>query len=236
MGTSAARRGPRTGRWRLAKAAATRYLSPDAGGPAYAAEVIRRYGAALAETAGPDAPGALAQFRLTRQVAQEVGALAATAAAAGWPAALEGLELGHLAGQPPEVVGQGLAAALVGPAGGLEAAALRPALALWLPRQFADKPSPAPPLSPPTGVPADSVRWFLILAGHLRLVLDLGESLEAAAASAGHLQQGLAGLHEAMARRAGAGSIDDAPPATPEHWRGLPGWTWITRTLSRLLA
>ena len=52
MGTSSARRGPTTGLWRAAKGAATRYLSPAAGGEVSAREVAARYLAALAETPG----------------------------------------------------------------------------------------------------------------------------------------------------------------------------------------
>ena len=47
MGTSSARRAPTTRRWRLAKAAATRYLSPESGGAVDAREVAARYVAAL---------------------------------------------------------------------------------------------------------------------------------------------------------------------------------------------
>ena len=52
MGTSSARRGPTTGLWRVAKGAATRYLSPGAGGEVSAREVAARYLAALAGDSG----------------------------------------------------------------------------------------------------------------------------------------------------------------------------------------
>ena len=53
MGTSSARRGP-TGRlWRLAKGAATRYLSPGNAAAVAAGEVAARYVAALGEAGGP---------------------------------------------------------------------------------------------------------------------------------------------------------------------------------------
>ena len=52
MGTSSARRGPTTALWRAAKGAATRYLSPEAGGEVSAREVVARYLAALEETPG----------------------------------------------------------------------------------------------------------------------------------------------------------------------------------------
>ena len=86
MGTSSARRGPTTGLWRAAKGAATRYLSPGAGGEVSAREVVARYLAALAETPGQGE--ALAAFRFTRKVGQDLGALGQEVEARGWEAAL----------------------------------------------------------------------------------------------------------------------------------------------------
>ena len=88
MGTSSARRGPTTGLWRAAKGAATRYLSPGAGGEVSAREVVARYLAALEETPGQGE--ALAAFRFTRKAAQDLGAFWQEVAARGWEAALAG--------------------------------------------------------------------------------------------------------------------------------------------------
>jgi hypothetical protein len=73
MGTSTARRAPTTRAWRLAKGAATRYLSPESAAPAEAREVIISYVAALEQGSGQEAGGALAAFRLTRRIAQKLG-------------------------------------------------------------------------------------------------------------------------------------------------------------------
>ena len=128
MGTSSARRGPTTALWRAAKGSATRYLSPAAGGEVSAREVVSRYLAALAETPGQGE--ALAAFRVTRKVAQELGALGEEAAARGWDAALAGRGLASLAGGPPELLAPGVAGVLAGSGGGLEEAVVRTALAL----------------------------------------------------------------------------------------------------------
>ena len=58
--------------WRAAKGAATRYLSPGAGGEVSVREVAARYLAALAETPGQGE--ALAAFRFTRKAGQDLGA------------------------------------------------------------------------------------------------------------------------------------------------------------------
>ena len=120
MGTSSARRGPTTALWRAAKGSATRYLSPAAGGEVSAQEVVSRYLAALAETPGQGE--ALAAFRVTRKVAQDLGALGQEVAARGWEAALAGRGLAPLAGGSPGAVGargcRGVGRERRGPGGG----------------------------------------------------------------------------------------------------------------------
>ena len=211
--------------WRSAKGAATRYLSPGAGGEVSAREVVARYLAALGEAPGPGE--ALAAFRVTRKVAQDLGALGQEVAARGWEAALAGRGLAPLAGGPPELLAPGVAGVLAGSGGGLEEAVVRTALALVVREavQSRDRMEPA-----------QVVRRFLVTAVHLRLVLDLGEPLEAAAGSSGRLRDGLSRI---MARiEAGALAANDAPPAppdTPGLWQGLTGWTWVTGVMAGLL-
>jgi hypothetical protein len=228
MGTSAARRAP-TGRlWRLAKGAATRYFSPAGGAAVTAGEVTARYLAALREGGEQGGAGPLAAFRLTRKVAQELGALASRAASRGWAGALKDLGLEESAPGPPEVLAQGLAGALAGMEGGLEAAVARAALTEVLARSAYRSEGPfgdaeAAPL----------VRRFLVTALHLRLALDLGEPLEAAAADYQRFQRGMAGLRDSLT--AASGAVSD-PPRRPQDWQGLPGWTWATRELEALFA
>jgi hypothetical protein len=78
------------------------------------------------------------------------------------------------------------------------------------------------------------VRRFLAQAFHLRLALDLGESLEAAAPGYSQLRQGLNGLAGCIGLAATAPQ-PEAAPRTPEHWLGLPGWTWVTGVLEGLM-
>jgi len=217
MGTSSARRAPSSRLWRLAKAAATRYLAPEAAVPVAAGEVVARYLAALNETAGVDA-GALAAFRLTRKVAQNLGGLVSLAQSQGWPVALEAWGLADLAGQPPEALALGLSAALAGPGGELEAVVARASLASVL-MQGHEEPDPA--------------RWvsgFLATALCQRLALDLGESLEAAAPGFRPLKGGLKGLQAWIEKSLAV--LPLGPPPDPEHWRGLAGWLWVTSLLA----
>ena len=130
MGTSSARRGPTGPFWRLAKRAASRYLSPGTAGRVAAREVAARYVAALGEgSAPPDLAGALAAFRLTRRVAQNLGAFYCQAASRGWPAALDAWGLKEAAGEEVRAVpAHSLSAALEFPGGGLEQAVAHTAL------------------------------------------------------------------------------------------------------------
>ena len=226
MGTSNARRAPSTRLWRRAKLAATRYLSPASAGAVAAREVAARYVAALGEGGGPGPAGALSAFRLTRRVAQNLGAFCCQAASRGWPAALEDLGLKVLAGSAPEALAQALSATLGVPGGGLEQAVAHTALLETLRN-----------LSGNSGAHLKAVGLagrFLAAALHLRLALDLGDSLEAAAPGIFPLRQGLAGLAACLDRAAKIPTLP-AAPLTPGDWLGLPGWTWVTHLLAGLL-
>jgi hypothetical protein len=225
MGTSAARRAPTTALWRLAKGAATRYLSPEAGGTVTAGEVAARYLAAL----GEGDQRVLAAFRLTRKVAQDLGGLAAQATSQGWEGTLEVWGLGELAGASPEVAAQAVSAALVGADAGLEAVVARAAVvAVWLQSGAVRGPVPAAGVNP-----GQLVSGFLAAALHLRMALDLGEPLEAAAGSCSRLQGGLEDLQGWIETATAATSPAAPPPA--ENWRGLAGWTWVTGVMDGLI-
>jgi hypothetical protein len=224
MGTSSARRGPTTGLWRRAKATATRYLSPAAGGQVSAREVAARYLAALAETPGQG--DRLAAFRFTRKVAQDLGAFWQEVNTRGWEAVLAERGLAPLRQGPPEMLAPGVSAVVAGSGGGLEEAVVQTAVALVV-RQAVTSPGPPdPPLV---------VRRFLATVVRLRLTLDLGEPLEAAAGSYGRLRDGLGRLQAVLEAGTAAAGAPAAPPATPGHWRGLPGWTWVTEIMTALM-
>jgi len=201
MGTSSARRGPTTGLWRRAKGAATRYLSPEAGGEVGAREVVARYLTALTETPGQG--DRLAAFRITRKAAQDLGAF--------WE---EGL------------AAPGVSGMLAESGGGLEEAVVRTALTLVVPPavKSADRPATA-----------DLVRQFLATALYLRLALDLGEPLEAAAGSYRRLRDGLNRIKAVIEAGPEAAGPPSEPPATPGHWQGLAGWTWVTEIMDGML-
>ncbi len=116
-----------------------------------------------------------------------------------------------------------LAGVLMEPDGSLEGAVVRSSLATVL-------------LDFETSMidsPDQVVTRFLAESFYRRLVLDLGEPLEAAGLSFGHWRQGLHGLKNWIA---GAAAVKEpAEPATPEQWRGLAGWTWVTLTLETML-
>ncbi len=180
MGTSSARRGPTTALWRAAKGAATRYLAPEGGGELNAREVVARYLAALEETPGQG--DRLAVFRFTRRVGQELGAFWEEVNARGWEPGLQDRGLASLAHGDAALLAHGLSGVLAGSGGGLEESVVRTALALVLrrARQSGDQ-----------ATPAQMVQQFLATAVTLRLALDLGEPLEAAAGSYGRLKDGL---------------------------------------------
>jgi hypothetical protein len=224
MGTSSARRGPTTGLWRSAKGAATRYLSPAAAGEVSAREVVSRYLAALAET--PGAGEALAAFRVTRKAAQDLGSLWQEVAARGWNLALQDRGLTPLAREPVELLAPGLSGVLAGNGGGLEDAVVRTALALVIAPAVQSQDQPEP---------AQVVRQFLVTALHLRLALDLGEPLEAAAGSSAQLRDGLNRIKAVIETGAEATGPPPEPPATSSLWQGFTGWTWVTEVMAGLM-
>jgi hypothetical protein len=224
MGTSSARRGPTTGLWRSAKGAATRYLSPAAGAEVSARQVVARYLAALEETPGQGE--ALAAFRVTRKAAQDLGAFWQEVAALGWEAALEAQGLAPLAREPASTLATGVSGVLAGSGGGLEEAVVRTALALVLGPAVTSQDVPKP---------VQVVRQFLVTALYLRLALDLGEPLEAAAESSGRLRDGLSRIKAVIEAGALAAGAPSEPPATPGLWQGFTGWTWVTEVMAGLM-
>jgi hypothetical protein len=224
MGTSSARRGPSTGLWRGAKGAATRYLSPEGGGELNAREVVARYLAALEETPGQG--DRLAAFRLTRKVSQELGAFGEEVHSRGWERVLKDRGLAPLAHSQATVLAQGLSGVLAGSGGGLEEAVVRTALALVLRRMVQSEDRIAP---------ANLVRQFLATAVTLRLALDLGESLEAAAGSYGRFKDGFNHIKHLIEVKVPGAEGQPEPPATPDHWQGLTGWIWVTEIMAALL-
>ena len=147
-------------------------------------------------------------------------------AARGWDAALKDRGLAPLARGPPEMLAPGVSGVLAGSGGGLEEAVVRTALALVIRQaiQSQDRPDPA-----------QMVRQFLVTAVHLRLALDLGEPLEAAAGSYGRLRDGLSRIKAVIEAGAAAAGAPPEPPATPGHWQGLTGWTWVTEVMAALM-
>ena len=79
------------------------------------------------------------------------------------------------------------------------------------------------------------VRQFLATAVHLRLALDLGESLEAAAGGYARLRDGLARIKALIEADAAAITAASEIPETTAHWQGLAGWTWITEIMAGLM-
>jgi hypothetical protein len=158
-------------------------------------------------------------------VAQDLGAFWQEVEAQGWDAALK--DRGLTPGPPgtAAMLAAGVSEGLAGSGGGLEEAVVRTSLAVVLRPAVQAEPRPEA---------AQVVRRFLAAAFSLRLTLDLGEPLEAAAGGYGRLRDGLnriMALVEATAP--GPGEAPDTP-ATPEHWRGLPGWTWVTALMAGL--
>jgi hypothetical protein len=224
MGTSSARRGPTTALWRAAKAAATRYLSPEGGGELNVREVVARYLAALEETPGQG--DRLAVFRFTRKVGQELGAFWEEVNVRGRERSLEERGLAPLVHGEVTMLAQGLSGVLAGSGGGLEEAAVRTTLALVLRRALQ---------SGNEITPANLVRQFLATAVTLRLALDLGEPLEAAASSYGRLKHGFHHIEQLIEANVSGENEQTAPPTSPDHWQGLAGWIWVTEILGALM-
>jgi hypothetical protein len=187
------------------------------------------YVAALEESAvqeGVDLGGA---FRRTRKAAQNLGDFLSRAYSLGWEKALatHGLEGGE--DLPPEGAAAFLAASLWGSSSdSLEAAVARVALARILAEILA-----APAFLGPDA-PARVVRRFLAAAFGLRLVLDLGESMEAAAPDASLLRQRLEALGQWLEQT--AARVSPGPPPPGSRWLSLDGWTWLSRALEDLMA
>jgi hypothetical protein len=226
MGTSTARRGPSTAVWRMAKGAATRYLSPEGAAPVEAREVVRRYVAALEETQVSHGRDLLAGFRLTRKAAQGLGEFGDAAAASGLSAALAAWDLAEVAQSSPEEAVLALAEAWLEDDGGLEAAVARSALATCLDKLLTPDPGSTSRLDGPALVKA-----FLSRALYQRLVLDLGECLEAAAPGWPEFKAGLTRL---AAEITAAGLAVPGDPPRAGQWQGLAGWVYVTRLLEHL--
>jgi hypothetical protein len=224
MGTSSARRGPTTALWRAAKGAATRYLSPEGGGELNAREVVARYLAAVEETPGQG--DRLAVFRFTRKVGQELGAFWEEVNSRGLEGSLQERGLVPLVHAEVTMLAQGLSGILAGSGGSLEEAALRTTLALVLRRALRAENETTP---------AHLVQQFLVTAVTLRLALDLGEPLEAAAGSYGRLKDGFNHIKQLIEVNVPGENDQAAPPTSPDHWQGLAGWIWVTGIMAALL-
>jgi len=109
----------------------------------------------------------------------------------------------------------------------LEEALVRTSLGLVMRRAVISGDRPDPP---------QLVRQFLATALCLRLALDLGEPLEAAAGGSRRLRDGLTRIQALIEAGMAAASPPGEPPGTPGHWQGLPGWTWVTEIMAALLA
>lgn len=166
----------------------------------------------------------MAGFRLTRKAGQNLGAFSSEVASQGWDAALEAWGLAGLTEPSGAMAVPLLAGALLEADGSLEDAVAHSALAAVL-QDFRTLEKAAP---------VQMVARFLSEALYQRLVLDLGESLEAACGSYGHWRQGLAGLKDWIIR---SGALaEGADPPIARQWRGLAGWQWVTLALEKMLA
>uniref|UniRef100_A0A7C3V9F0 Uncharacterized protein n=1 Tax=Desulfobacca acetoxidans TaxID=60893 RepID=A0A7C3V9F0_9BACT len=225
MGTSTARRGPSTPRWRLAKSIANRYLAPTTASPVEAREVVRRYLAALQETApGQDL---LAEFRLTRKAAQLLGEFGDILAESGLAAALEAWGAAGLKEASPEAAALGLTSAWLQENAGLEAAVIRAALPACLIGAITPSRSRSTREDGPF-----LVKTFLAMVLSRRLAFDLGESLEAAVIGWPSYHKALTQLENELATAASELSAD--PPGIGK-WQGLAGWLYVTGILEKIL-
>ena len=168
----------------------------------------------------------LAAFRFTRKVGQDLGALGQEVKARGWEAVLKDRGLARLAPGSPGMLAGGVSGMLAGSGGGLEEAVVRTALALVL--------RPAVQ-SRDRMEPSQLVRQFLATTVRLRLALDLGEPLEAAAGSYARLRDGLGRIKALIEADAATLTVASEIPGTPGHWQGLAGWTWITDLMAGLM-
>jgi hypothetical protein len=192
-----------------------------------AREVVRGYVAALQETSAVQGQDLLAGFRLIRKVAQRLGELGDALAGADLPAALQASGVKKSDQLHPEEIIPCLAQAWIEEPGGLEAAVAGSALAACLNHVLKSDPTPASPVDGPSLAKA-----FLGISLYQRLVLDLGESLEAAAPGWPAYHRGLAGLQAEL--MAGLDDLPGAPPGAGQ-WQGLAGWLFVTGILENLL-
>ncbi len=238
MGTSTGRRAPTSRFWRTAKRTATRYLSAADAASVTAREVVADYLLALKDRETPQPQELLAAFRLTRKVAQNLGAWGEGAASQGWLANCQEIGVGELVGQPPEILAQALAAILLEDSEGLEEAVIQTALVevlqAVLPTQLENQQPLAADLKADylSLDAATLVSKFLATVLFQRLVFDLGESLEAAAPGWSRYNQGLAEIRAEIQMAAEAAAREF--PA-PSRWQGLSGWTWVTQVMEALL-
>ena len=167
----------------------------------------------------------MAAFRVTRKVAQDLGALWQEVAARGWGLALKDRGLAPLAREPAEMLAPGVSGVLAGSGGGLEEAVVRTALALVIGPavQSQDRPEPA-----------QMVRQFLVTALHLRLALDLGEPLEAAAGSSGRLRDGLSRIKAVIEAGAVSGRRPVGASGYPRPMAGVHGLDLGYRSYGRI--
>jgi hypothetical protein len=192
-----------------------------------AREVVRRYVAALKETSVAQGQDLLAEFRLTRKAAQCLGEFGDLVADSGLTAALEAWGFPTPPQDALEVAILGLTSAWVEEDGSLEAAVARTALATCLGKVLASVPAVKSRVDG-----SALVRSFLAIALCQRLTLDLGESLEAAAAGWLEFRKALAKLEDEL--YAATDAVLEDPPGAGQ-WQGLAGWLWVTRVLENLL-
>jgi hypothetical protein len=189
-----------------------------------AREVVARYLAALEETPGQG--DRLAVFRFTRKVGQELGAFWEEVNVQGRERPLQERGLAPLVHRDATMIAQGLSGVLAGSGGGLEEATVRTTLALVLRRALQ---------SGDETTPANLVRQFLATAVTLRLALDLGEPLEAAAGSYGRLKHGFNHIKQLIEGNVPGENEQTAPPFSPDNWQGLAGWIWVTEIMAALM-
>jgi hypothetical protein len=229
MGTSTARRAPGTKAWRQAKAAATRYLSPDGQAAVTAQEVVARYMKALEDGAGQNTDGVKGAFRLARKIAQNLGEFCQQIKERGFQTGFYAAGFRNPAFRTPKEFAQGLATLWLDQAVSLEGAALRPALVRVLTELGEDCQRIAQGRAVST---SQTVKNFFAEAVYCRLLFDLGEPLEAVSSGWYPWVSGLAGIKKEIFRAVEA-AAGDVP--TPANWQGLEGWLWVTQVMERLM-
>ena len=223
MGTSTVRRGPTSGLWRSAKAAATRYMSPAPEGEASAREVVARYLAAVAETPGRGRRCGLPGYP---EGGTGPGGVGQEVAAGGWDVALRPGGLARRRpGDPRSCWRRGWAGCWPGAAGA------------WR-RRGSDRAGPGErtggAISRPGGPGSDGAS----VSGHGGAPASGPGPGGAPAGRGGRLRAAPGRLNRIKAViEAGAEVIDaiPEPPDTPGLWQGLTGWTWVTEVMAGLM-